>query len=111
MMWKVIGALVLVTAALTVAMWAFYRLGRTDGRAQLLAEMAERRSLRRAQARAAAYVPRHQAAPWPGPEPAEQLATTGELRIMAETGDIGELKRHNAAFERLHAFAQWVRAA
>lgn len=101
MMWLALGGLALVTGA---AGFAFVMYGRDRyeaGRQSVLSEQAERRSLRRMETRQAAYTARHQAAPWPGPDPATQLATTGELRALAETGDIAEIERTNAAFMRI----------
>lgn len=110
-MWEALGAIVLFCAALAGWSRIMWHLGGTSMREQLRLEQAERRSLRRIEARQQAYTGRHQLAPWPGPEPAEQLATTGELRALAETGDLAEIRRHNAAFHRLFAFKSWVRAA
>lgn len=108
MMWEATGGLILVSGALAFALWAFYRAGFSAGREAVRAEMAERRSLRRAETRAMLAV-RHQAAPWPGPEPDEQLATTGELRALAERGDLAELDREIAAFMRIFDLARWGR--
>lgn len=111
MMWKVIGALVLVTAALAVSHWAAYRTGKIDGREELRAESAARRSQRRKEARAMPARGRHHLAPFPAAddEPFEKLATTGELRAYAETGDIGSLQRETAAFFRLLSLREWTR--
>jgi hypothetical protein len=55
------------------------------------------------------YEGRHALEPWPDGEPFEKLATTGELRVYAETGDIGSLERENAAFWRIQGLRDWTR--
>ena len=95
------GALELFQGALFyVLLLVFRHQWKKDGAEELRQEMAERRSLRRIEQRASAYTARHQAAPWPGPEP-DTLATTGELRQLAETGDVDEIRRLNAAWMRV----------
>ena len=95
------GALEMVQGALVfVLLVVAHRVGKQDGREELEQEMAERRSLRRMEARKASYSARHQAAPWPGPDP-DTLATTGELRQLAEDGDVAEIRRLNAAWMRV----------
>lgn len=95
------GAIELFTGALVyVLLIIAHRVGKRDGVEEYRNAQSERRALRRLEQRAAAYTGRHQAAPWPGPDP-DQLATTGELRQLAETGDIGEIRRLNAAWMRV----------
>ena len=95
------GALELVQGALAYTMIVVaHKVGKRDGAEELRQEMAERRSLRRLEQRERAYTARHQAAPWPGPDP-DTLATTGELRVLAETGDMAEIRRLNAAWMRV----------
>lgn len=109
-MLEAIGAIVLFTAGLTVIGWMLWRDGWKRGYQAHHLDMAERRALRRAEARAQA--PRRPSlAPFPGAErePFEQLATTGELRKYAETGDIGSLKRETAAFFRVLALRDHTR--
>lgn len=99
--WQAFGALELFQGALMyVLLVVAHKVGKRDGAEELKQEQAERRSLRRIEARQAAYTARHQAAPWPGPDP-DQLATTGELRALAETGDVEEIRRLNAAWMRV----------
>lgn len=100
MMWEAIGAIVLFTIGLTGLGAALWHDGHKRGYEAHRLELAERRSLRRMEARTASYHPRHQAAPWPGPDP-DTIATTGELRALAETGDIEEITRLNAAWMRV----------
>jgi hypothetical protein len=106
---EAIGGLVLVVAGITFALWAFYRAGRTDGYDRHRQDMAENRAARRREQHADAYTGRHQLEPWPDGEPFEKLATTGELRLYAETGDIGSLERENAAFWRIQGLRDHVR--
>lgn len=110
--WQAFGSLELVQGAVVfVLLVVAHRFGKRDGAEEYRQGMAERRSLRRTEARAAAYTGRHQAAPWPGPE-ANQLATTGELRALeaaAETGDLAEIERTNAAFMRIFDLIAWTR--
>lgn len=95
------GAIEMVQGALVfVLLVVAHKVGKRDGRQEHLEEMAERRSLRRIEQRERAYTARHQAAPWPGPDP-DALATTGELRALAETGDVAEIRRLNAAWMRV----------
>lgn len=99
--WQAFGALELFQGALMyVLLVVAHKVGKRDGREESELERAERRSLRRAETRALGYAGRHQAAPWPGPDP-DQLATTGELRRLAETGDVEEIRRLNAAWMRV----------
>ena len=107
--WQAFGSLELVQGAIVfVLLVAARSLGKRDGVEEYKQEAAERRSLRRLERRTAAYAPRHQAAPWPGPD-TDQLATTDQLRELAENGDIAELERTNAAFMRIFDLIAWNR--
>ena len=98
--WYAFGGIALTLGALVASWWAVWKMGVDFGREQVKQEQAERRSLRRMEKRTTAYSARHQAAPWPGPDP-DQLVTTGELRRLAEDGDVAEIRRLNAAWMRV----------
>ena len=51
----------------------------------------------------------HQLAPFPDRDWAETLASTGDLRALAETGDIDTIRGHVAAFFRTFALQEWTR--
>ena len=107
--WQAFGSLELFQGAIVfVFLVAAHRVGKRDGAEEYRQEMAERRSLRRLEKRTAAYAPRHQAAPWPGPD-TDQLATTDQLRKLAEDGDLAEIARTNAAFMRIFDLIAWNR--
>lgn len=105
--WYAAGSAVMFVTALCAAGLMIYRAGQRDGVTRYRQEQGERRALRRTEARQAT-LGRHRLAPWPGPDPAEQLATTDQLRKLAEEGDIGEIRRQNAAFGRVYAFKRWA---
>jgi hypothetical protein len=109
MMWYAFGGLALIVGLWAFGWWACYRAGRTDGYARHQQDMAVNRAERRAERHADAYTGRHALEPWPDGEPFEKLATTGELRVYAETGDIGSLERENAAFWRIQGLRDWTR--
>ena len=108
---KAFGSLELVQGAVVfVLLVVAHRFGKRDGAEEHRQQQADRRALRRMEARTAAYAPRHQAAPWPGPDP-DALATTDQLRQLeaaAETGDLDEVRRTNAAFLRVHDWWGWT---
>lgn len=104
-----LGGIMLFIAACVYALCvACYKTGERDGVEKYKQATAERRSLRRMEARTTAYTARHQAAPWPGPDP-DQLASTDTLRKLAEDGNIAELERTNAAFMRIFDLISWTR--
>lgn len=107
MMWEAIGALALVGMALLfIAIMLAYRAGKRDGVEEYKAGMSERRAVLRAEARART-LPAH-----PDPFPAEwneRLADTGELRALAETGDLEEIERMNAEFMRVFDLWSWTK--
>ena len=92
------GGMILVTLALIFAGWALLREGRRQGRELARIEQAERRAVRRAEVREATG--RHRLTEFPG-EAFEKLATTGELRAMAEAGDLAGLRRETTALRRI----------
>ena len=106
---KAFGALELVQGALMYALLLWTRrVSKRDGVEEYKQEAAERRSLRRLEKRTTAYTAKHQAAPWPGPD-TDQLATTDQLRKLAEDGDLAEIARTNAAFMRIFDLIAWNR--
>jgi hypothetical protein len=113
MMWEFTGGMILVTLALIFAGWALLREGRRQGREFARIEQAERRALRRAETRHAglATAGRHRLQPFPGDADREQLATTGELRALAEAGDIAEIRRLNAAWFRVRDLKRWAKVS
>ena len=107
--WQAFGSIELVQGALVFVLLVIaHKVGKRDGVQEYLNEQSERRSLRRSERRSATYTARHQAAPWPGPSD-DSLATTGELRQLAEDGDIPELERLNAGFMRVFDLIAWTR--
>jgi hypothetical protein len=110
MMWEAIGGLALIVGAGTAAWWATLRYGIGIGYERHRGEQADTTAAEHRRERDADdYTPRHQLQPWPDGEPFEKLATTGELRVYAETGDIGSLERENAAFWRIQGLRDWTR--
>jgi hypothetical protein len=109
MMWYAFGGLALIVVMSGVLLWAVRRDGIAYGYEKHRGEMADNRAERRREARAGMYEGRHALEPWPDGEPFEKLATTGELRVYAETGDIGSLERENAAFWRIQGLRDHVR--
>jgi hypothetical protein len=109
MIWEAFGGLALIVGAGAAAWWATLRYGIGIGYERHRGELAENRAERRREARAGMYEGRHALEPWPDGEPFEKLATTGELRVYAETGDIGSLERENAAFWRIQGLRDWTR--
>lgn len=100
MIFEAVGGLVLVAAASGGLIVYYGHLRWEAGYERHKQDMAERRSLRRMETRTATYSPRHQAAPWPGPDP-DTIATTGELRQLAYDGNLPEITRLNAAWMRV----------
>jgi hypothetical protein len=106
MMWEALGGLALITGMTLL-------LGIGYGRYRYEAGYQDRRA---EELQPAAYTGRHQAsaprlAPFPDREPFEQLATTGELRAIAEEGDIPRLRAEVTAFFRVLDLRRWTRAA
>lgn len=103
-----IGGLVLVLGAFAFSLWIAYRKGRTDGYQAKISEMSENRARLRTERQAAKLGP-HQLAPFPDRDWAETLADTGELRALAETGDMASVRGHVAAFWRTLSLHEWTR--
>ena len=100
-MWEAIGGLILVAAAL-IGLIVYYGHVRWEaGYEAHRADMAENRAARRAEQRARSAMRGHEIAPFPGDDWAERLADTGELRVLAETGDMDTVRGEVAAFFRL----------
>ena len=111
MIWEFIGGMVLVTLALVFAGWALLREGRRQGRELARIEQAERRALRRCEARQGELIAagRHRLQPFPGDADRERLAETDMLRALAEQGNVAEIKRLNAAWFRVRDLRRWAK--
>ena len=110
MNYAAIGGIILtITMAVFGLVCVAYQAGKRDGREALLQERAELRSLRRAEARAPHG--RHHAAAFPGDDEIFERMPhdTGELRVLAETGDIQGIRNLNAAFFRTIGLREWTR--
>ena len=106
MIWWAIGSIVMFVTSMSAAGCLLWRGGYASGYEAHKLEMAENRAARRAEARA--RVTPVQREPFPE-EWTERLASTGELRVLAETGDIAALQGHVAAFFRNLDLHGWTR--
>lgn len=109
MIWWAIGSIVMFIIAASAGGCMLWRGGWEAGYEAHKLEMAENRAARRAEAR---QLERAGKGIWTEPFPeewTERLASTGELRALAETGDIGTLQGHVAAFFRNLDLHGWTR--
>jgi hypothetical protein len=109
MMLQVLIAIALVTGTTATTFWLHGRNRYRAGRADEASDRATRAIARRRELRNAPPRGKHHLTPFPQIEDQERLTDTGELRILAETGDIEEIKRLNTAWFRTGDLKRWTR--